>query len=141
MRCCRNSHFYRYCLNNPVNWIDPWGLKPGDIFKTMDKAAIDAIDHIRSLTQINNLEYGGYIYKISDNCYSYTEAVPGTENSLDKSKFNSPPEGYFPEAIYHTHTGSDYNAFWFSTDDYIASGGNPIYLGTIDGRIKVAGRP
>jgi len=27
LRCCRNSHFYRYCLNDPVNLIDPFGLE------------------------------------------------------------------------------------------------------------------
>ncbi len=103
----------------------------------MDAAAIDAIDHVRGKTRENRVEYGGYIYKADDNHYSYTEAVPGTERRLKKGEFNKPPDGKWPKGIYHTHPGRKYNVFWFSTDDYIASGGAPIYLGTIDGRIKV----
>jgi len=79
------------------------------------------------------------IYKTEDDCYfSYTEPVRGTERSLKKSEFNKPPNGLSPKAIYHTHPGRDYAVFWFSTADYIAASGQPIYLGATGGhRIKV----
>ena len=32
---------YAYCLNNPVNIVDPDGKNPGDFFSTVIKAAID----------------------------------------------------------------------------------------------------
>jgi hypothetical protein len=35
------NNWFAYVNNDPVNWIDPWGLKPGDIFPSIDNAAID----------------------------------------------------------------------------------------------------
>ncbi len=106
-----------------------WGryTEPG-FYKTMDEAAIAATDYIRDNFQYHEYEYGGYIYGIGD-YYSFAMPVKGTERELDKSKFNKVPDGTSPVAIYHTHPGRGYNVFNFSPEDYIASGGHPIYLG------------
>ena len=131
-------NLYRYVFNNPINWIDSFGLAPGDVFETKDEAAIDAIDFIMNTSNREGREYGGFIYR-NKKGFSYTEAMPGTPRNIDVKTFNCPPEGTQKEGIYHTHIGTDYGATRWSTDDsFIAIfHGGDIYLGTISGLIKV----
>jgi len=70
-----------------VNWIDYFGLKPGDKFKTRDEAAIDAIDFIIGVSVQEDREYGGFLYENEDGTFSYVEAVPGERRTMDKRKF------------------------------------------------------
>jgi hypothetical protein len=121
-----------------VNWIDSAGLKPGDVFKTADEAAIDALDFVIIASNKENREYGGFIYK-SKKGFSYTEAVAGGPRDIDVNKFNCPPAGTEKVGIYHTHVGTDFRATLWSTEDtFIAifHGGN-IYVGTLSGLVKV----
>lgn len=130
-----------FVQQNPVNFIDPWGLAPGDLFKTQDAAAIDALDYYRNRSKILNKEIGGFIYKDCEGSYSYTRGKPGTESAIDVSTFYNPPEGTDKLAIYHTHLGDDYQAGFFSMRDQLTAGthdnGVDIYLGTGSRLIKV----
>ena len=53
---------FAYCLNNPVNMFDDLGEKPGELFKTIDKAAIDFAKYYNKKSIKENREFVGYIY-------------------------------------------------------------------------------
>jgi len=133
-----------YVQNNPINRVDPFGLKPGDRFKTPDLAATDAIDYVIHRSYDQTREWGGWVYynKEGDD-FSYMEPAPGDNKGIKVSTFNQPCEGNKKTAIYHTHTKSPYGDDWFSTDDYLQAGLNfvPIYLGTYSGIINVWSDP
>ena len=55
-------NMFTYCLNNPTNKVDFDGNKPGDLFDTMDEAAIDFAEYINRTSINQNREYSSYIY-------------------------------------------------------------------------------
>ena len=57
-------NMYTYCLNNPVTKVDRLGNKPGDLFDTVDAAAIDAAEYLGALTWKNTWEYATTIYAV-----------------------------------------------------------------------------
>ena len=62
-------NFYVYAGNDPVNYIDIDGLKPGVLFNSQDEAAIEAIKEIIDESIKKNKEKGGMIYKNKDGKY------------------------------------------------------------------------
>ncbi len=106
---------YSY-VTNPVNWIDRWGLKPGDKYQTQDAAATTALDDIIKTSISEDLEYAGWIYKNTDKCtYSYTNPNKGTAHSSDPG--SKPSNG---TAAYHTHgaeSGPEWDDENLSIDD------------------------
>ena len=69
------SNTFSYCLNNPVNMADCGGNKPGDLFDTMDEAAIDAAKYIGPISFENGWEYATAFYQIRTTGYKaiYTQ--------------------------------------------------------------------
>ncbi len=80
-------NWYVYCGNDPVNFVDPWGLKPGDLFETEDLLALDFAMNYAEISATEEIvdekgnicigrEYGSVIYSIeteNGTMYSYTE--------------------------------------------------------------------
>ena len=60
---------YSYALGNPLKWIDPLGLNPGDVYGTPDAAAVDAGNYSRKNCR-DGFECGGWVYQ-KDNGYAY----------------------------------------------------------------------
>ena len=55
---------FAYCFNNCVNMVDYDGDKPGQLFNTMDEAAIDAAKYIGPSSWENLWEYATVIYEV-----------------------------------------------------------------------------
>ena len=135
--CASDGHHKRHLV--PGKTVQKATPPEPTAFRTVDAAAMAAMDKVMQESNRRNLEYGGFIYQNKDGTYSYTTAVPGEPNNIKMGNFNKPPGEQQPVAIYHTHPGFHYNVTWFSTDDYLVSSFNhlPIYLGNMSGVVKV----
>jgi RHS repeat-associated protein len=134
-------NFYQYAGGQPINVVDPSGLKPGDKYKSIDCAGWDAIHDILPKTKQDGLEHGGFIIQNPDGTFSYTQPIRGTPTGLPNF-FSIPiPTGTSPAGWYHTHPHvPGYNGQTFSSGDIWTSAhlnnsnSHPIrgpgYLGT-----------
>lgn len=127
---------YSYCWNDPVDLADYDGLKPGDKYKSADKAAKAALKDIWKKSDSVKVEYGGWVYKNPDGSYSYTRPVRGTEY------FVSPPHSDIPKNTigvggYHNHIpGFIENEDFSGLDRDFARNYGSVYLLTPTGYIK-----
>jgi RHS repeat-associated protein len=125
-----DTNFYSYSVNDPINFIDPSGLGPGDIFPTINGAGADALSYTNPMSIAGNIEYAGSIFRLPGG-YSYTAPNPGTP---DSSSVASCPNRV---GTYHTHGAYDprYDNEHFSPADYAnaISRGLPSFLGTPNG--------
>jgi hypothetical protein len=160
-------NLYAYVGGDPVNYIDPWGLKPGDKFATADAAAIDAVQYVFSKFVKPDgqvlIEYGGWIY-LENGQYSYT-LVPGLptqvpvktllndkKNLLDNKKclivasWHTHPRRYVLDILHapggEKFSGSAEEGEKYEGDLAWAWGTKlPFYLGTPTERVWVATFP
>lgn len=132
-------NYYTYANGRVTISVDPYGLKPGDRYATLDLAGIDAITDILDQSICQDLEYGRYFYRNSDGSYSYSAPVTLGEGDIVRVKV---PAGTTLQGLYHTHGA--YNPYYwneqFSDQDMDAadsagSSGIPSYLGTPAGAV------
>jgi RHS repeat-associated protein len=128
-------NFYRYTWNNPLNWLDPYGLAPGDPYPSARAAGVQAVRDINPTSIQQSIEYAGRVYQNFDGSYSYTPPNPGTAAGSNPGRV---PIGTQNAGYYHTH-GSNSNGVYddehFSpTDQNLAEQeGQPGFLGTPQG--------
>ncbi|MSR78372.1 MAG: DUF4329 domain-containing protein, partial [Candidatus Omnitrophica bacterium] len=124
-----------YVQNDPVNFIDPLGLVPGDRYRSIREAAIAAASEINPQSITENREYGAHIVSNNNGTYTYTVPVRGIFDTVDLPPI--PPRAV---ADYHTHGAYDprYENEIFSPTDKAGNESLGIfgYLGTPAGRIK-----
>lgn len=106
-------NFYAYVWNNPVNLVDPRGLRPGDQYPNLRCAGWHAILDINSTSRHrsqawpNGREYGGWMYRNPNGTYSYTAPVAGGAAGVQINQFNPIPAGATAAGDYHTHGAYD----------------------------------
>ena len=113
------------------------------MFKTMDQAALAAIDEILPVSTGNGIEYSGAIVQNLDKTFSFTYAETLDDPTASNANPNVPP-GKKLVAIYHTHPSDQgngqRNAENFSVEDVMTCRFRtpPVifYLGTPSGKIK-----
>lgn len=133
----RDTNLFGYTFNDPINFIDPLGLLPGDPYPSADAAGANAVNDINYQSIIENREYAGRVYQNSDGTYSYTSPNAWT---VDRSRPGPIPPETTNAGSYHTHGGYDpkYDSENFSPADidlYTREGASG-YLGTPNGVIK-----
>jgi len=107
-------NLYAYAANDPVSRMDPWGLKPGDVYSSPQAAANDALTEAWAYSAPQVREYAGVIYSTNGG-YTYTAPFPGSSPSAGAPAVTSNPfallVGGFNNivATYHTHPMIDTN--------------------------------
>jgi RHS repeat-associated protein len=134
-------NLFGFVGNNPVNYVDLFGLRPGDRYPTADAAGIQAIKDIIDTSIQMDREYAGLLYKNPDGSYSYTEPRIGPQ-SFGGDKFSQVhdedcPKKSKPAGIYHTHGAPSQDSTGgrrFSDQDKDSADGRqmPNYLGNVD---------
>jgi RHS repeat-associated protein len=97
---------------NPVQWVDPLGLKPNQCtqqksgrFSSADAAAKAALLRYNGKSIRDSREYGGLIYKTPNGRYDFTKASKGDMDGVNPWEFG---EGRIPKCAqeggyWHTH--------------------------------------
>jgi len=94
-------NLYSYAASNPLNLTDPFGLKPGDPYGSLDEAAIAAAKQYNGSSILRNLEFAASLYCSRPGKYTYTEAKISIFSDLVHPL--EPPTGKKKLAEFHTH--------------------------------------
>jgi RHS repeat-associated protein len=168
------SNWFAYVNNDPVNWVDPWGLwkrntdgtytaEPGDTlsglaaeltgsgndwkryefandplktidprtlqvgsvinvdniigFSNSDLAAKNIMQKVNPISQIQKIEYGGFVYVQGGTIYYTRPTTDNSENSWDPKNHNIMPPT--PGAPQYTLNSDQIVSAWYHTHPFI----------------------
>ncbi len=81
------NNYYVYCQNNPLRWLDPSGLKPGEKYSSRDEAARAALIDCQKASDADpdggdeGVEYIAYIVDVGNGQFSYLKPIKGEKKS------------------------------------------------------------
>lgn len=136
-----------------TNLPDRAARGPGFLFKTIDAAATDAMDYIRSTMKPQFVEYGGWVVKVPGG-FTYREIIgPGRDAQGRGSTPGSVSLGEPPAdavASFHTHPRRGAESLYAGSDEFFSDGDRAsakydlrkgiapasLYLSTPYGRVR-----
>jgi len=123
---------YSYAYGNSQRYADPFGLRPGDCYRTQDIAAANALMDINPRSISIGKEFAGWIYRTKNGWYTYTAPNIGDADSSYPG-----PKPDRAVARYHTHGAPipNWNADRFSDRDLSNAREHQVdsYVGTPSG--------
>lgn len=129
---------YAYVGNNPLNYIDPFGLEPYAEYPSAQAAGEQAVRDINPQSIKDGVEYAGRLCTYANGSCFYT---PPNKGGKDWSYDGVCPTGTKAAGNYHTHGSYDkrYDNENFSEDDKrnLDKDNLPGLLGTPQGQIKM----
>ena len=147
------TNMFAYCNNNCSSRADVAGTAPGDLFGSVDDAAIDFANCYNGLSIHKNREYATYFYlagtttetrhflffswTVEVNQYSYSEPFSGDEDGVVENLDRI--DGNKVVALGHTHAAYDsrYKNDEFSPQDKLIAKtfNKPLYVATPIGKL------
>ncbi|MCI5164646.1 MAG: DUF4329 domain-containing protein [Candidatus Electrothrix sp. GM3_4] len=102
-------HRFGYVNNNPVNFWDLYGFKPGDLFDTPKEAANDFGKEYNDNSIRKNVEYASTIYTVkdSDGATKYSYNIPDRGNNEETTCNQKLDDGQTAFSVVHTHGAYD----------------------------------
>jgi hypothetical protein len=98
------DNWFVYVGNNPINFIDPFGLAPGDLFATTEDAANDFAKTYNDDSIRNDKEYAASIYKTTSGEYYYSTPNQGDAHSANAG---TPPLDSTDIKVGYVHSHGD----------------------------------
>ena len=138
------SNWYVYCENNPVKFVDPWGLVAGEHFATLELLADDWAWNWYADSDFIMMELGSIIYTVvgddGKTYYTYTEPIIGEPHHVDFNELKGAyPEDRYVGAIHSHPQGGGLSDRDKSYADYHNSVIYSVEFNPGDGKIKIYG--